>query len=339
MSRLVALCWNSFHKSSFCVVHFLKALICTILIKAFLCFSGISSLQIYPESDIHFFAIYCLFITFILLYLELKHKRFRPGYPVICLQNQAFIWCALRLENDQKFYDEFQAASRNKRMLCLWLMQSLAIGCAFFVHFFLRSLPIKSLFYQAVESIFTVVVSGFNVVTDIFKKILCMCRFKEIFVFVFAIVVVMALTKLFLVLGTLLFSYLCYLLLEALFGIVNLLWLIFKFLFNLIQIFPPKNPNLMDIFMFMFGKICLTLYYFLCFIFLLISIAYICLQNGYAKTFFFFLIAFIPFYCITSATLYILIFVLPFSVVKNIEFYIFGSLIIVGLRILCKRCN
>ena len=289
-------------------------------------------MQIYAERDIHFFAFFCLFTTFVLLYLELKRKRFRPRYPVICLQNQAFIWFSLRLENDQNFYDEFQAASCYKRMLCIWLLQSLAIGCAFFVHFFLRSRSIRSLFYHAVESIITVFVSGFNVLTYIFKKILCMCRFRDIFFFVFIIVVLMALGKLLLVL------------LETLFAIVDLVWVLLRILFDLCRILPPNILTaffsvLLDIFMSMLFQICLIMCVFLLFILLLIVIAKICLQIVHPKTFFLFLIAFISFYCITSATLYILIFVLPLSVVKNSEVYFFGSLIIVGLRILCKKCN
>ena len=86
-------------------------------------------------------------------------------------------------------------------------------------------------------------------------------------------------------------------------------------------------------------KICLIMQLFLLAFLLLILIANICLQIVHPKTFFLCLSAFIPFYCITSATLYLLIFVLPLSVVKNIEVHFFGILIIVGFRILCKKFN
>ena len=89
------------------------------------------------------------------------------------------------------------------------------------MHFFLRSLPTRILLYQAVEKIIIVAVSGFNVVTYLFKKILPMGRFEDIFVFIFIVVVLMTLVKLFLLSGKRLFSYLSYLL-ETLFEMVDL---------------------------------------------------------------------------------------------------------------------
>ena len=75
-----------------------------------------------------FFGIGCLLTIATLLYIEIKQKLIRPVYPVICLQIQGFIWLALRLENDQKFYEDFEELSSDK-IVYIWFMQLFSIMC------------------------------------------------------------------------------------------------------------------------------------------------------------------------------------------------------------------
>ena len=101
-------------------------------------FSGILSLQVLSKMNIIFYAIGCLLTIVVLLYVdEVKHKSIRPVYPIICLQNQGFIWLALRLKNDHKFYKEFEESTVTGKILYIWIMQLFSIFFAVLVHLFL----------------------------------------------------------------------------------------------------------------------------------------------------------------------------------------------------------
>ena len=68
---------------------------------------------------------------------EPEQKPVRPVYPIICLQNQGWIWLALRLENDQKFYVASEESSSDK-ILHTWIMQLFSIIFALLTHTFLK---------------------------------------------------------------------------------------------------------------------------------------------------------------------------------------------------------
>ena len=84
--------------------------------------------------DLVFFATFCLFTIGILLLIERKRNSIRPIYPVICLQIQGFIWCGLRLQTDNKFNDEFQSSSIDRRVVYIWIVQLFSIVFALLVH-------------------------------------------------------------------------------------------------------------------------------------------------------------------------------------------------------------
>ena len=100
-------------------------------------FAGILTLQIFSKTDFIFFGIGCSLTIAAFLYIELKKKSIRPVYPVICRQIQGFIWLALRLENDQKFYEDFEESFTDK-ILYIWFMLSVSFNCAWLIHLFLK---------------------------------------------------------------------------------------------------------------------------------------------------------------------------------------------------------
>ena len=97
-------------------------------------FSGVFSLQLFLVEDLVFFAIFCLFTIGVLLLIERKRKSIRPIYPVICLQIQGFVWCGLRLQAENKFYNEFQSSSIDSRVIYIWIVQLFSIVFALLVH-------------------------------------------------------------------------------------------------------------------------------------------------------------------------------------------------------------
>ena len=58
-------------------------------------------------------------------------------YPIICLQSQGYIWRALRLENDQTFYKDFEELFSGKT-LHIWIIQLFIFICALLIHRFLK---------------------------------------------------------------------------------------------------------------------------------------------------------------------------------------------------------
>ena len=131
------------------------------------------SLQIFSKMIIISFAIGCLLTIVVLVCIEHMEKPIRPVYSVICVQNQGFIWLALRLENDQKFYEDFEKSTLVGSILYIWIMQLFSIICALLVHFFLKSLQNKISIHHFDKNS-TLVTITFYYITDreLLKKLL-----------------------------------------------------------------------------------------------------------------------------------------------------------------------
>ena len=97
------------------------------------------SLQIFSTMEMIFFAFGCLLTIAALLYINHRQKSIRPVYPIICLQNQSFIWLALRLENDQEFHEDFEKSISDK-ILHIWFLQLFIIICALLIHILMNFL-------------------------------------------------------------------------------------------------------------------------------------------------------------------------------------------------------
>ena len=123
--------------------------------------------------DIIFYAIGCLLTIVVLVcFDEDKHKSIRPVYPIICLQNQGFIWLALRLDNDQKFKEEFKESTAAVKIFYIWMMQLFSIFFALLVHLFLTWLQIVNSIHHLDKNSTSIMM--FNYITDseLLKKLL-----------------------------------------------------------------------------------------------------------------------------------------------------------------------
>ena len=130
------------------------------------------SLQVFSKTDLIFFAIGCLLTIAAFLYIEHRRKSIRFVYPIICLQNQGFIWFALRLESDQSFYEDFEESTSAEKILHIWNMQLFNIICASFVHFLLKWLQKVISNHQFDENSTLVITFYYITDRDILKKLL-----------------------------------------------------------------------------------------------------------------------------------------------------------------------
>ena len=123
------------------------------------------SLQIFSKTDLIFFALAGYLLTIAaFLYIEHRQKSICPGYPIVCPQHQGLIWFALRLENDQKFYEDFKESASAGKILHIWIMQLFSIICTLLVHFFLKWLQ-KVILNRQLDENSTLVIM-FKYITD-----------------------------------------------------------------------------------------------------------------------------------------------------------------------------
>ena len=275
-------------------------------------FSGILTLQIFSKTDLMLFGIGCLLTIAALLYIELKQKSIRPVYPVICLQIQGFIWVALRLENDQKFYEDFKELSSDK-ILYIWFMQLFSINCAWFMHLFLKWLQKVISIYYLDENSTSIVMFRYVTDRELIEKLVisCLNSFMKRYIIKIKKFLTETRTKnsCLLLQTVLLFIFL----LMAIFFVVSFFGLLGLQAYQLVREYENYSKTDIQIAVFLFAS-----FYGLFAVAITVIMAWFTVKLitelfKQTKYFLIFLIVFSAYYCVVSNALYILGFIFPFD--------------------------